>query len=278
MPSARLRFLQLTLALVAGLAPRVTQAWGKDGHVVVAVIAEERLSPEARQMVTEILGEVPMSDPDVASWADAQKDKETRRWHYVNIPFGAQYLSSRDCAKGCAVEAISRFEQVLRRGGSAMDRADALRWLIHLTADLHQPLHAGDGRDRGGNELRVRKGKSRQPGNFHEIWDHDVVDALVKHGGRREVGRALGQAVTAEQARAWAAQLTPAQWAEGSNAEAQAIYAELDRVPGERSILRLDRGYAGTQRERTALALERAGVRLAALLDRIARERAIPRP
>src|SRR5512140_2302238 len=148
------------------LAPALARGWSGPGHQLVGAIAEERLTPEARAFVRAIAGDAPLSSAAIADWADQVKDRETRPWHYVNIPFSSgRYVPARDCPRGaCAVAAILRAEATLRdpRAG-AIARADALRWLVHLVADLHQPLHAGDGRDRGGNDLRVRLRDRRQP-------------------------------------------------------------------------------------------------------------------
>lgn len=40
---------------------------------------------------------------------------------------------------------------------------------MHLVADLHQPLHCGDGGDRGGNDIAVEVEGVRS--NLHRIWD-----------------------------------------------------------------------------------------------------------
>ena len=60
-------------------------------------------------------------------------------------------------------------------GGAADDeRALALSWLLHLLADLHQPLHTTalysaerfPNGDRGGNDIAIRGGS-----NLHALWD-----------------------------------------------------------------------------------------------------------
>jgi hypothetical protein len=265
----------LALALAA-LAPRPALAWGAPGHQIVAEIAASRLSPAARAMVREIAGDMPLSDPEIATWADALRAPATRPWHYVNVPLSAsRYDPSRDCPRGaCAVAAIERSAAALAGGGGALRRSDALRWLVHLVADLHQPLHAGDGRDRGGNDLPVRLGRRRQPTNLHRVWDGEVIEPLVRRRDPGAAARDLGGRIGRAEAAAWSADLDPATWAEESRREVRAIYAELERIPGDRHILHLPREYAPAQRLRVEAALQRSGVRLAALLDRIARERA----
>jgi hypothetical protein len=266
------------LALVAALAtafPHPAAAWGAPGHRIVAAIAEERLEPAARTLVREIVGDLSLSDPDIATWADALRDRRTKPWHYVNIPFGARYDRARDCpaSRGCAVELIQRAAAELQRHGPAMQRADALRWLVHVVADIHQPLHAGDGWDRGGNGFRVRIGRRREPTAFHHVWDTEVVAPLVRHRGPLVAAQSLSAAISPSDAAQSAAVLDPAVWANESSRQAQEIYAELQHRPRDTAIVALPHAYAALERQRVEAALQRAGVRLAALLNRIARAR-----
>jgi hypothetical protein len=274
MRPALLRLIVLALALTAAAR---ADAWSTPGHSVVAAIAEERLSPAARALVREVLGSTPMSDPDVAGWADAQRDPATKPWHYVNVPLGARgYEAARDCPRGdCVVAAVARAEARLRAGRSARDRADALRWLIHLVADVHQPLHAGDRGDRGGNDLLTRHARGRgQPGNLHRVWDFDVLRPVLHGRDAAAIGRELARSTREPEAAAWASELDPVTWANESHALARRIYAEVGELPRDGRIVLLPHHYARDQRDRVEAQLRKAGVRLAALLDRIARERA----
>jgi hypothetical protein len=171
------------------------------------------------------------------------------------------------------VAAVAHFSGVLAGHSSVPERRDALRWIVHLVADLHQPLHAGDGWDRGGNDFAVRLGRRRQPTNLHRVWDTEVVRPLLDNGGVAMAAREFDSRITPQEALAWRADLDPASWATESSREARAIYSELRRRPTERSILQLPSAYPQLQRVRVSLALERAAVRLAALLDDIASRR-----
>jgi len=263
------------VALALALAPSAPLAWGKGGHEVVAALAERRLGPAARSLVRELIGTVPISDPEIATWADAVRDARTGPWHYVNIPFSAEsYEPGRDCPRGaCAVAAIQRFSEVLAGGADLPERQEALRWIVHLVADLHQPLHAGDGWDRGGNDFPVRLGRRKQPTNFHRLWDADVVGAVLRHRDPPSVARELDSRISSRDAALWASDLDPASWAMESSREARALYQELGRRPADRTILRLPADYPERERRRALVAIEKAGVRLAALLDDVASRR-----
>ena len=266
--------IAFTLAvLVPGSA---AVAWGGPGHVLVAAIAEDQLTPQARAMVQEVTGGVRLSAPEICTWADSHRNPATGRWHYVNIPLSADHYSdARDCPRGaCAVAEIERATVELARNPEPEGRLKALRWLVHAVGDLHQPLHAGDGWDRGGNDLRVRFGRRKQPTNLHKVWDVDLVKPLVHELGPLGAARLLEQRIRSSEATAWAADLAPRSWANESHREARAIYAELGVSPAERSIVQLPREYDKQQRGRVEAALQRAGVRLGAVLNLIAKERA----
>lgn len=270
------------VALLAGLAaatgaatPRAAHAWSADGHVVVGAVAEARLSPAARRMVRDVAGDVPLSAPEISVWADTVRDRRSGAWHFVNIPINAgRYDPARDCPRGqCIVAAIDRFAAELVESDSGLRRADALRWIVHLVGDVHQPLHAGDRLDRGGNDLPVRVPGRRQPSSLHRVWDADVLRPVLGRARPEEVGRQISTRIPPADAARWAASPSPAAWAEESSALAREIYGEVARYPRDGKHARLPEGYARAQRLRAEEALARAGVRLAALLDRIAARR-----
>jgi hypothetical protein len=263
------------LALAALLAPASPSAWTESGHRIVAAIAEERLSPAARRLVREIVGEKPLSDPEIAGWADHQRDAKKRGWHFVNVPAGAErYEARRDCPKdGCAVWAFDAAAFGLRDAHDAAGLADSLRWLVHLAGDLHQPMHAGELRDRGGNATEVRLGKRKQPVSLHELWDSEVLDPLLKGSDPLRVARVLAVAIRPTDAAAWVADISPAGVASESHLLTRAIYRELGTFPVAGGRFLLPESYPEAQRARVVEALSKAGFRLAALLDRIAVER-----
>jgi hypothetical protein len=120
-------------------------AWGKAGHRVVATLATSMLTPEARNQVTELLGPN-VTLATISTWADEVRPSRphTAPWHYVNIPRDAtSYNAGRDCRRGCVVSTIEQSLRVLQdpSKGRAV-REEALRWVVHFVADLHQPLHA----------------------------------------------------------------------------------------------------------------------------------------
>jgi hypothetical protein len=153
-------------------------AWGKTGHRVVAAIADTQLSGLARANVEEILGPGESLD-EAANWPDEMRSapgdfwqKTATPWHYVTLN-GIIYDHAPP--EGDALEALGRFSKVLRDpNASREDKQLALRFIVHLVGDLHQPLHNGRCCDKGGNDVKVTWfGK---PTNLHAVWDSQLVD------------------------------------------------------------------------------------------------------
>ena len=181
------RSLLFALALCAAGA---ASAWGPHGHQVVAEIAARELSPSAKAEVERLLGDrASNAMREASTWADEVRNEErwrhTGSWHYLNFRRGdCSYSATQNCRGGhCVVGAIEREARILadRKAGKAK-RANALRLVIHFFADVHQPLHAGFGHDRGGNDFQVRHG--REGGNLHGFWDQDILRA---HRGKLAV-------------------------------------------------------------------------------------------
>jgi hypothetical protein len=263
----------VVLALMAG-ATVTLDAWGPQGHRLVARIAENHLTTAARRAVRSLLGSDRMAE--VASWADQNHDGNTQTWHYVNIPREATtYDRDRDCPvrggidshggrwRDCVVDRILYNQQRLTDASlSRTDRATALKFLIHLVGDVHQPFHAV-AEDRGGTGVEVSAFGSTQCGasgdvscTLHGVWDGtllahrhlndgkylDGLEALIRE--RRLEARSTG---------------APLDWARESHDIARTVtvskYGTIDEAYYGRTI--------GIVDERLAL----GGLRLAKLLN-----------
>ncbi|MDP4302569.1 S1/P1 nuclease [Leptothrix discophora] len=205
--------LFITLHLLAPLlAPSSARAWGHAGHELIADLAQARLSPAADAEARRLLA---LDDAtrlaEVASWADAFRTPMTARWHFVNLPpETCEYKPAEHCLKGqCAIEAVNRQLAVLALDPDDTERLQALRYIVHLVADLHQPLHAGRADDRGGNGYAISWRQVDHSTNLHALWDSVLIEA--RPGGLP----ALRRDVQARHA-APAAGSSPTDWAEAS--------------------------------------------------------------
>lgn len=171
----------IALALVSLALPGL--AWGPQGHRLVAGLADAELSPAARREVNRLLaGEADPTLMGIANWADELRDKDpalarrSARWHFVNIAEGdCEYVARRDCKNGdCVVEAIRKQAAILKdRRQPLAVRRNALKFVVHFVGDVHQPLHAGYARDRGGNDTQVND--AGYGTNLHALWDSRLL-------------------------------------------------------------------------------------------------------
>jgi hypothetical protein len=246
-------------------------AWGRQGHIVVAEIAEQYLEISTVRQVREFLAvQNATTLADVSIWADQIRLQrpETGPWHYVNIPAHpvlgtlASYDRERDCPRGdCVVAKIEEFTRVLGDlNVSSYDRLEALKFLVHFVADIHQPLHASNKADRGGNDVRVEFDGRRT--NLHAIWDTGILATAVQYGDERryalELARQMNEGGTAPSRHS-----SPSDWAnESYRIAADVIYKKL---PNDGI---LPSSYAADMLPIVQDRLQRAGVRLADLLNK----------
>jgi hypothetical protein len=260
-----LRFLLPVLLAISAPA----YAWGPEGHEIAARIAADNLMPSAHLRISQLLGgDAPALMVLNSNWADeVRADRpQTAGWHYVNIEIGSRgYDQRRDCARdNCVVRQIERDIGLLRDPHAPRAaKLEAFRFLIHFVADLHQPLHAADRRDKGGNSVSVFQGRRRS--NLHRVWDQDVVEALGPDA-MRVAASIESDLFPADKARLMAG--SPADWAnESFQVASREIYA---RLPPDGPV-RLPRDYNSRERAAVRQQLLRAGLRLAGILNGIYR-------
>ncbi len=178
----RLAWLPAFLFLLSAALP--AHAWGPLGHRLVARLAEDGLSPAARVELDRLLAAEPGATlAGIATWADELRGSDpvlgrrTAAWHYVNIgEAGCRYQAKLHCPDGdcvnAALEAQARILADRRR--SDAERLQALKFVVHMAGDAHQPLHAGNFHDRGGNRHQINfRGKGT---NLHALWDSGMLN------------------------------------------------------------------------------------------------------
>ena len=244
---------------------RAAHGWGPDGHKIVARIAERHLEAKAARAVRQILGP-DRKLADIASIADDVRNEQTGPWHYVNIPIsssvfeGALYCPNNHCVVG----AIERFRDQLKAPGTSPQAAfEALYNVVHFVGDMHQPLHCGDRRDRGGNEVKVEfLGK---PTNLHRVWDSGILDFL--HMDWEILARKLGK-ISKSKRSAWSRGSVES-WAMESHDLARDV-AYRFQTPASGPVV-LGEAYARRGGPVVRRQLAKAGIRLAYVLNQVYR-------
>ena len=183
--SFKRRLSAFFVALLTAITSVKAMAWGQDAHRVIALVAEGELTPSARAQVNRLLAqESGATLASISTWPDEQRSDKTSKWHYVNFPEGTcKYVPERDCPDGaCVVEATQRQIALLQSHAGDAEKLIALKYVVHLVADVHQPLHAGRGKDRGGNSFQVQF--FERGTNLHALWDIDLVKQIDSDQGK----------------------------------------------------------------------------------------------
>jgi len=302
------------LVLLLG-SPGKAGAWGVPGHEAMARAAHGWLSNDVAARVTAILGTNDLAS--VSVWADHLRDAQRLRgplrsdpqahdfnrrfphndnWHYVNLPLGTlQYEhSSGFVSTNDIVQALNRSIAVLEGRSGEMTKGEALRWLVHLVGDIHQPLHVGcgfyrleqDGKvvlmrepdeaagrphDRGGNLLRYEGSRG-----LHGYWDANLVEAINPSPNNGGLETLLREAV---QSRDWKTDGPPDGWAakwaadavlvaRGAYSNIEFLSAQFDQSGVLTNInVRLPANYQVDQAGRAKAQLAKAAFHLAELLN-----------
>ncbi|MGE8280994.1 MAG: S1/P1 nuclease [Stenotrophomonas sp.] len=178
--------LSASLVLALSLASADALAWGAQGHRLVARVAEPALNTTAKAEIDRLLALEPGATlSSIAPWADQLRKEDpdlgrrSASWHYVNMAEDdCVYQQPRHCVDGnCVVEALKAQAAILADHAKPdSERLQALKFVVHLVGDLHQPMHAGYGHDRGGNNYQVQyDGRGT---NLHSVWDSGMFYQL----------------------------------------------------------------------------------------------------
>ena len=224
-------------------------------------IADEYLCPEARRELQPLLGAMSLADAGV--WPDQLRSRpewaHSKPWHYINVADGGSVAVAARASDDNVLAVLARFEAELGNRNLPLEqRSIALRFIAHLVADIHQPLHVGRQEDRGGNRIGVIVG--RKTSKLHAVWDGLALSAAARRRPA-DYARQLGP-VDGPSLKRWQA-AQPLVWAEESMALRPVVYAfDAANVPSP-----LGQDYLDTARTVLDQRLMQAGVRLAARLN-----------
>jgi S1/P1 Nuclease len=285
----KFRSLGIAASLLSTVIAAPCFAWGSEGHILVAAIARSRLSAGTVAKVDAILAQ----DKDASTssdmlsravWADvwrAAGHRETSQWHFADVELDHPDLdaacfghppsaapASTGPENSCIVDRLQAFASELGSPSTSPgERILALKYVLHFVGDMHQPLHMADNHDRGGNCVTLALGGPRTI-NLHGYWDTVVVGELGKDA--REILGRLTSDITPERAISWS-RGDIVGWARETNAVAVSTaysFATPPRCESSPTPLELPAGYDAAAQSAVAVQLERAGVRLAVVLEK----------
>lgn len=155
--------------------------WGQKGHDTICFIAENHLTDSTKKAVEKLLDG--KSIVYYANWMDNASNTPdyaySKTWHYKNIDEGETFSNALLEPKGDVVRAIREQTTTLLSDTISDDKKSvALKMLVHLVGDIHQPMHIGHRSDRGGNKWMVKYFGA--PTNLHSLWDSKLVESAHK--------------------------------------------------------------------------------------------------
>ncbi len=248
----------LTIALV-GLSLGLI-SWGFKGHRAVATIAQKHLTTNTDKVVQALLrGE---TITDVSTWADEHNDKATEPWHYINLPLGLSHEQFIETVSKQGIDnvysAILKVEAILKDKASTQNQQnEALKYLIHLVGDAHQPMHVSRKEDKGGNTIQLQFDSKGT--NLHQLWDSRLID----HEGLNEADIVKQYDWANDtQIKKWQAD-SPMEWLWESYQISSELYADVK--PGQA----IDDAYYKKYIKTIHLRIDQAGIRLAGELNKL---------
>ncbi len=250
---------QLTIVAGIGLSLGLI-SWGFKGHRAVATIAQKHLTPNTDKVVRALLrGE---TITDVSTWADEHAEKATEPWHYINLPLGLNHEQFTETVSKQGTDniysAILKVEAILKDKASTPNQQnEALKYLVHLVGDAHQPMHVSRREDKGGNTIQLQfDGKGT---NLHQLWDSRLID----HEGLNDADIVKQYDWANEtQIKKWQAD-SPMEWLWESYQISSELYGDIK--PGQT----IDDAYYKKYIKTIHLRVDQAGIRLAGELNKL---------
>jgi hypothetical protein len=156
-------------------------SWGRVGHQAIGYIAESHLTPKTAKAIRDLLGNETLAD--ISTYADEIRPDSffqfTAPWHYIDVPAGENFSQFKESLNQQSIPnlytALLHWERVLAdRSSNRSIRIFALKMVVHLIGDAHQPLHVARAEDKGGNEIHLLF--EGEPTNLHALWDTKLIE------------------------------------------------------------------------------------------------------
>mgnify|MGYP002332456257 CR=1 FL=1 len=263
------------IALVGALSSSFNAvAWGQNGHRIIGKVAEEHLTTATAQALTPLLEESSLAQ--VSTWADEMRSndsefwrKKSTKWHYINVKDATKMhshidhsINSKEQVKNI-LDGIYYGINTLQSDATSIDeKRFALRFLVHLVGDSHQPFHAGRGEDHGGNLIKVTFFGDKT--NLHSTWDTRLIEnERLSYSEFAEFIKTSNKTIISDYLNS-----EPADWLLESHHISDKVY-NLNETE-------ISYGYIYKYMPTVRIRLQQGGIRLAGLLNQIFDKNAAP--
>jgi hypothetical protein len=174
----KLKNLRFVLVLISLLSiSSFSFGWGKVGHHIIVDVAKNYITKNVQDSVNKYLGD--MSWEAASTWMDELRGNSQydymKQWHYINVEKGNLADSTIEKGNNVVKQLEIAINNLKNRSKLTKEEINLnIKVLFHLMGDLHQPLHVGYGKDRGGNDVKATfNGKLL---SIHRIWDTDIIE------------------------------------------------------------------------------------------------------
>ena len=166
---------------------RLIVGWGGDGHAIVTHVARTLLSDQGSYLVNSLIDSDHLIE--ASQWADTEdaskKYPESDEYHFSHTPYRncTDFVMHRDCGfpgkEGlCIVTGLADSIRIVADPDNDKEsRVDAFKFILHLMADIHQPLHTGFRKDAGGTAIDIANGSNM---TLHEMWDYGIIENVLE--------------------------------------------------------------------------------------------------
>ncbi|MGX5174901.1 S1/P1 nuclease [Aliikangiella sp. IMCC44653] len=255
---------RIALVLILMFATCNVLALGQTGHRVTGEIAEKYLTPETKLALQQLFGNESLAE--VSTYADELRGSNSKFWkktaypyHFVTIPDGKDYQDVGAPPEGDALFALEKYSKILRAPESTkQEKQTAVRLIVHIIGDLHQPLHVGNGKDRGGNHAKVKF--FGRDSNLHYVWDSGMIKN--QELSYTEWTNWLHKQISPQEVALWSV-TNPLVWVRESQAIRMEMYPEDGKVHYEYQFKFLPV---------LKMRMKQAGVRIAAVLNELMKQ------
>jgi len=177
-----------------------SQGWWDTGHMLVAQVGYNYLtrdeSSDTKAAISNAFDALQTYYADSATfvtsacWMDDLKARNTRQfnnWHFINIPLCEDNIT---VCEGISVNSLvnagdnvvwainDAISAIKSPSAGGFERGFAMKTLLHLVGDIHQPLHVIDrystntpNGDAGGNGFHIQPWGPNRVTNLHSLWD-----------------------------------------------------------------------------------------------------------
>lgn len=253
------------------LYSNVSHAFNKTGHQIVASSSYKLLDGDGKLFLANVIGADSRQEWIAsANWPAEMSGMKGQEWR---IPLHRVWFDVEDTKfdanqhcpfNGCVVGAILESKAILKsKQSTPQQKRQAIKYLLHYTADIHQPTNCGFLRDEGGRKIMLKTPELTKV-NLHWVWESGI---LQNHGQNwSQISSSLLNELSTETIQEWRSEMDPQVWAWECHNEARNTAYKL-ALDGKWGMTYYKKAWPTYEQQ-----LQKAAVRLANMINEIAFE------